>query len=640
MMDDPDFNRVRSGASDDAGDRLSPSEREMLDLIPDGIDTEELKLSLRPRARHLQGGTFEVDGFDVGEPKISVTVTAFRDTPGLRGAFARALASRARAVNVRTLRVEVRAVAKFVDYLRDIERLAIRPRDIDDRMLEGYRDWLDDRRSQPPRKRSKSSPYVHRRKGGKKLDKATKIARMGKVLRLLRILRTDPDYKLEVRRDTDLNRASDWRSNAPRGNPTKILTRPQLKKLVNICRAEVTETTSRLKAAWQLIDDGDAMENKASPAGQQLHEALRLHRRYRGAPPFRHELEKHHGLESPPQALLRLDREEYEAELATIYPPPRLMVPFLLLFAIYYRFNRSLATTLKKSDLSEQPSPHGKRLVGRKFKNRAKRMQVASWPVTDDPHNPAEMIETLLRWTSLIRPHAPKGTGSHLFLVHGRSRAVRSLKTEELLDCALRDFQEDHLEYIGVRFLFRAIRPSVIDQVHHLFDGDLLATAEAGQHTVRTLVGHYLSDGARKANEEALVPGMHMLNAFVETNGLVDGREDKRRGDRSAATPGFLCADRYGCTVPGQRPHVYCTAYGMCGSCKQGHPQIKSPEAFALVWKLREAIERSRPRMSAQSWIARWSSILDELNRDVIWRWPPEVREGADLDIPPLPTVE
>jgi hypothetical protein len=141
-------------------------------------------------------------------------------------------------------------------------------------------------------------------------------------------------------------------------------------------------------------------------------------------------------------------------------------------------------------------------------------------------------------------------------------------------------------------------------------------------------------------NEEALVPAMHFRDAWVQTNGKIDGREDKRRGDISAATPGFGCQDRYASKMAGQRPERLCTAYGMCPICPLRKVDTSSPEAYALIVKLREAIIRSRHKMPAATWLARWSPVQDRLETKILRQFPPETRDLADHEIPQLPTVE
>ena len=624
----------------------SPSERELDDIFAPGVDAEALLEQARPKATLHNDGTFTVVGFDLGRPEVDVRIHMLRETPNLRPPFAEAIALRARAANVRTLQSFTYSLARFVDFLRDKHRLRIRLSAIDDELLDQYRDWLDDyitRSVAPPKKRSVS---INVQDGGRKLAQRTKISRMNALLVTLRALRAHGEHAGSIQEELDLIRSSDWSRSRARSAPTKILTRPQMKALVRICRREVVETTTRLQSAWRVMEGQDqGGDDLVDPV--LLLEVLRLHEWFKGRPPIKTTFHEHFPdyrsrstKDHPFPRLRSLSVGSYSAALAFLYPTGRLLMPFVLLFAIYYRFNRSVVTALKASDLREQPSPHGSRLVGQKFKNRANRFQVASWPVTADLHNPAVMRETLVRWTSLIRPDAPEGSESHLFLERAAKWRTRSLADTYAFNLAFRDFLSDNEAQIGARFGFRSLRPTVIDLVHHLFDGDLLATAEAGQHQVQTLIDHYLSDAARKRNDETLIPAAHAMNGWMRSDGLVDDREDRRRGSRSAATPGFECDDRYASTVPGQRPDVYCTAYGMCGSCIHGHAQTTSPDAFALVWQLRQAMLRSRTRMPAETWLARWAPVLDRLDTYIIPSFPRVVADRADLDIPMLPTVE
>ena len=250
------------------------------------------------------------------------------------------------------------------------------------------------------------------------------------------------------------------------------------------------------------------------------------------------------------------------------------------------------------------------------------------------------MLDLLSRWTRTIRADAPPAEREHLFLARVTSYRTRSLASEHVLNLNLVRFLADHEETIGARFTLQSLRPTVINLVHHLFDGDLLATAEAGQHGISTLVDHYLSDGARKVNDELLVPAVHALDAWWRTGGLSDAREDRRRGGLAAATPGFSCADRYDSRMPGQRPGRLCTANGMCPNCRLGQIDRASPQAYAFVRKLREAIERSRARMPAESWQSRWAPILDRIDTHTERLFTPGAIRQADLAIPSLPTVE
>lgn len=621
-------------------DNLTPGERAFADLAAAGFDEQTLAAEMRSAPKHEPDGTIIIAAFEEGVA-VELRVTALMRVPNLRSAFGLGLAIKALSVSRLSFRSHEGCLVPFVDFLVDKKLAAIKPRDITNALLDDFRDWLNDHEKASSAHARPNTTIVFPTDGGGQLKVATKIARMSVVISTLAMLRVDSQWWPEIRPDLDLIRASDWSAAATDRKPVEILTRPQLKMLVRICRDEVSEITERLRSAWAVMDGQEPSNPMSGADREMILEVTALHTRFDGKPPKQQALSRALGTDklSFPR-LRRLKAPAYNAALATIYPTGRMLMPFLILFAIYYRYNRSVVTTLKASHFSEQPSAHGIRLRGMPFKNRAGRTQYASWPVTDEAHNPAEMIKTLERWTALIRERADPDDVNHIFLERIMGSKIRSLG--DLYGFALNfaRFLTDHEATIGKRFVFKALRPSVINLVYHLFDGDPLATAEAGQHSVRTLMDHYLFDGARKMNEEALIPAMHLRNAWVLTNGKVDGREDKRRGDISAATPGFGCQDRYASKMSGQRPDRLCTAYGMCPACPLKKVDKSSPEAYALIVKLREAIIRSRPKMPAATWLARWSAVQDVLELKILRQFPRKVRERADLDIPQLPTVE
>ncbi|MGP7795609.1 hypothetical protein [Sphingomonas sp. CLY1604] len=659
-------------------DKVTPGEEMYADLGRDGVDEATLVAAMQGALRQTDGGDIVVAVQDEHGVTEEVTLDLLRDAPNLRTAFGAWLGTRAAAMKKKSFNARVANFSYFPNFLEKTGRLWIRPRDIDDSLLNDYRDWLDDLETDPkrmrgrrsedvknddaegvvesrPRRNRRKKVSIHSAKSGK-LKVGSKRRIMSAVLKALQQLQADPHWGFEIRRGIDLIRSNDWSGVANDLKPVEILNRPTLKMLVRICRAEVIETTRRLEAAWSIVDAESAPEDGAPRETAVLWELRELDRFFDGRPPKQQDVQS---LKVPSGGrrfplLASVDSASYRHLLATIYPSGRPLMPFLLLFAIYFRYNRSVVTALKRSDLTEQPSLQGgTRLLGKPFKNRAGRTQYASWPVNRDKDNPAVMIDTLERWTSRVRKHADVGQANHIFLERAAGATVRSLAETYAFDKAFASFVEDHEASLG-RFVFRALRPSVINLVHHLFDGDLLATSQAGQHGVDVMVDHYLFDGARKANEEALVPALHLREAWRQTGGRADARSDRREGDLSAATPGFTCLDRYAgyiaptdealASVPGtDSPDGgmrLCTAYGMCPNCRLARIDVSSPENYALIRKLREAITRSAATMTAESWIGRWSAVADRIDLHTLRLFPPSVREQADLDIPDLPTVE
>jgi hypothetical protein len=189
------------------------------------------------------------------------------------------------------------------------------------------------------------------------------------------------------------------------------------------------------------------------------------------------------------------------------------------------------------------------------------------------------------------------------------------------------------------RFPFRSLRPTVIDLVHHLFDGDVVMAQISGNHrSVDTTREHYLFDGARKRNDESLVPALHGMGNWAATKGVLDPRTDRYEAG-GAATPGWNCRDPYNGSMIAESGAVPCRAYGRCVMCENGEINLLSPVSYALSVKFMEAIGRARSTMPEHAWLARWAPALDELE-PLLLEFPEEIRRKADLSIPDLPTVE
>ena len=573
--------------------------------------------------------------------------------PNLKVPLADVAAQRAEEVERNTLDVELGKLARFVIFLINRRRTRIRIEEIDNDLLRQFRDWLDEERTPAVEGTERSEYAVRSRKGGQLLSVDYKRELYRTAVSYLNRLRLQSAYRDRMQPDLDLNTEGRWTKRGKR-DAVPILTRDELKMLVRLCREEVVATTQRLRAYWaiqegtaaaedlEVVDPDLAREVYAMAAffGQDLpppcHDQLRVVVRRAADGSATADFSKRTF-----PLLWGMNGPRYQEAVALLYPTPARMLPFCLLFAVYYRYNPGVLATLKRSDLKRQPSVFGERLQGSPFKNRAKRKQHASWPITGDAHNPAEMLEVLDRWTAVIKHHAPEDEREHLFLFRSNSRDVNSFAVNAALRRHTNLFLKKYAkEMNGRQFTPRSIRPSVIDLVHHLFDGDVIMAAHAGQHRqVDTTIEHYLYDGARRRNDESLVPVTAAMQTWVETGGAIDPRR-AGASPTMAATPGWECEDLHAGHVAGEAPGIPCRAYGRCVSCELGRPRLESPLAYALAVKLREAMRRARTTMPEHAWLERWMPELDLLERIIALDFTDEAKAAANLDIPDLPTVE
>ncbi|PZU05909.1 MAG: hypothetical protein DI606_18835 [Sphingobium sp.] len=505
----------------------------------------------------------------------------------MRLAFASIVALRTQEIELSTLRMELTKLTFFVRFLAEQKLLQLGLRNIHNGVLQRFRDWLDIQRTPVRETNARSAYAAQARVGGLPLSVDYKREIYRTLVETFKRLRLHPDFKTEIRADLNLNTDRLWTKRSKR-HAVPILTRPELKMLVRLCREEVEATTLRLRAYWRMVDgladEGD--DDLVDPLIAREVNAMGIFFGNALPPPCRDEMrvvvsEDDSGASFRKKTFPRLwsmNGPEYQDAVSLLYPSSSLLLPFCLLFAVYYRYNPDVLGALKRSDLTRQPSVYGERLKGTPFKNRAKRKQHASWPITTDAHNPAEMIETIERWTSTIMPHATLDQQGHLFLFRDHIRNVRSFATPDTLRRALAKFLDRHsasepnenAKLGAKRFTPRSIRPSVIDLVHHLFDGDVIAASHAGQHRrVDTTIEHYLQDGARKRNDERLAPVSAAMQTWVESHGVIDPRLSNS-SISFAATPGWECKDLQVGHIAGEEPGVPCRAYGRCVSCELG----------------------------------------------------------------------
>lgn len=627
-------------------ERLTPSQRELQEFLASGETLESLTGTLNEEVT-IERGRVTVLTRDATGASVELELPELAPFPNLAAPLAITLANRSRSCRPGTFKTERVILRKFLRFLRDHGLRELSLTEVENEHFEAFRGWLNTQRvraSKGTRARS-AAP----RKGGSPLTPQYKKQVMDGVLAQFRRMRLDPERFGKMREDLDLFRDQDWKTSGRR-TPVGTLTRPELKLLVRLCREDVVQTSARLRRAWAILDGTEEDSGADGLDGRALRELHDLSALMDGRPfsarrSFR--IVRDGGgsgailfSRATSPSLWRMRNREYSDLLSVFQPTPGQLFPFMLLFAIYFRYNASVLATAARTDFSEQDSAYGLRIAGRPYKDRSGREQFASWPATDAPHNPKMMLDLIERWTAGIRKHAPDAERGCLFLFRNRQKLVRSYQSDNSIAEALGSFHRRHSEVLKKRFQFRALRPTVIDLVHHLFDGDVVMAQHAGQHARQdTTTEHYLSDGARKRNDEQLVPALGGMQNWLASRGVVDARSEHFVAG-GAASPGWLCRDPYSGSMIQESGTVPCRAYGRCVLCENGRPDYSSSTSYALNVKLRDAITRARSTMPEHAWLARWMPALDVLEREVLRSFPPSVVHEANLDIPDLPTVE
>lgn len=476
----------------------------------------------------------------------------------------------------------------------------------------------------------------------------TKTQYLGALRAAIDIWRGMPQWSTQVPSTLAIAK-NPWPGGSRQYNPTPILSPTTLAALYNACFAEATKVMSMVSAGRLMIDEG---KNKtpATPASRSSFSELSIclaatDKYYTGIVPGLSQIT----LDRPKLAGAVKYIHGYSTIVNYLYPSPRLLVPFVLLFAIHFAYNPDTAVGSKVTDFSERVVLGERRLIGVAYKGRARRRQRRSLPVTDDPDNPAKLLAFIIDWTSRIRPYAPKHLQDRLFLYvplagssansatsffHNNGPSIASAWRHSL-DAFCQDHDLNN-------FTFGQVRHTILDVAHDLFTGDIRAIQAVSNHRrPQTFYSHYTSDAARQRNFERMGQVMELRDRWRETNGTIDPRRNGSEGDAGCATPGWRCADPYDSPRPGQASGRLCTSYGECPGCPLSQIDRMSPLACARAIELDRRIGEAQARVNAVLWLQKWAPIQKRLREYWLPRFPSAVLEAAyNLTPPPMPPVE
>lgn len=445
-----------------------------------------------------------------------------------------------------------------------------------------------------------------------------------------------------------------WHGVSRRGKPRKVLPHDMLALIYAACVKEVTETITTIKEGWnQLAIVGNQIDSCANYQFDYSNQWECLHyirRNFEGVLPHAGAIKA-----SDPQLARKL--KEYHGGWKSLsrfwIPSPRDFVPFALLLGIHFAYNPDALLQSSVSDYETYTTLGEQRVRGRVSKGRSGRRQLRSLPATDDPDNPATLIEFIQRWTEWVRHFAPLELQDRLFLfprilTSGGIAEVKSYGHDKLgaSGCG---FWVDHLKAFIIeneleKFTLVQIRTTVLDFAHELFGGDLRAVKAVGQQqNPQVIISHYTSDAARQRNDESLAQILALRNRYRETDGQVDSRSSHADEDVGGATPGWRCLDPYSSPILAFNDGKLCSALGMCPSCPHANINLESAYVCARVYQLLDEIKRLQGHIMPQAWLDKWAPIADRL----LNYWMPkfdsktieDARRLADT-LPPFPSLE
>ncbi|MFZ5655462.1 MAG: hypothetical protein ACOY37_00105 [Pseudomonadota bacterium] len=296
-----------------------------------------------------------------------------------------------------------------------------------------------------------------------------------------------------------------------------------------------------------------------------------------------------------------LDEYGYKATQIVVAPQLNDLAPFILYLALFTGFNEQPLLSLRLDEIDPVSILGSKRITLRPLKHRGKMIQPRSFVATSSTLCPTRVIAFIEKWTSVIRRRAPEHCKPLLFIAankwkHESEHAVLSFDGDIVkgrqVATAITNFLKGHFShFIGTRI----IRSSFAELADVVSGGDALAIKAVLGHTIEgNTLDEYRSHDADHRSQERLAVAMAHVQRTAASYGKIDARNQNRKSDRSAATPGWSCLDPYESPMPAEQSGRLCGAYGRCPGCPLGSPSGTGPESFAralqLLGRMDEAI--------------------------------------------------
>ena len=419
-------------------------------------------------------------------------------------------------------------------------------------------------------------------------------------------------------------------------------------RMVVACRKEVDETMLAVRAGWNILE-GPAKQPDPTRRGQgqysEFSVALQaLASTYPGPVPALSEIRRSYPvLADAVQYIHRL-----ENLVKPLYPDADILLPFILLTAIYTQANTGPLRALRIHQLGISEILGRERIVFNFEKPRSGIQYSRSFAIDDgDQYSPLQLLRFVAKWTQRIRPYAA-GYADSVFIFVASSRKVRTFLTsrdsgtdsDSSWRHAMKMFcRRNNLPYVTVAEL----RNTGLDIIRDLNNDDIRAVqAAGGQSSQSTIERHYDGAGAKRRRYEKLAEIMPTQERWVTTDGRSDMRGAPDASDAGAATPGWICLDPFDSPIPGESRGRLCQAYGRCPDCAMAALDESSPYALARVLQLAEEMQEAQGYLDAARWHVAYVPALQALKG----KWIPlftdksVIQAAARMNLSPIGRLE
>lgn len=356
---------------------------------------------------------------------------------------------------------------------------------------------------------------------------------------------------------------------------------------------------------------------------------------------------------------LRDMKEDEYVELRRIAHPIGIdLVPFFLLLSMHTGFNEQTLRELTLSGIVPIEFLGEARLLIKSSKRRAGPSKIGApqrraIPASDYELAPERLIQFLRDWTARIRSFAIPQIQDDLFMhvtSEGGKNNRRGLRVDSYAgindnyNTKVANFIMKFCEVRNIKYsATRDSRLAFSNLIDELSGGDALELKRLlGHKRISTGQDSYQTWEMQKRGAEKLAGAIAAHQRFINSGGKIDSRRSTTQHDRTAATPGFICADVFQSPQFGEREGRMCASYGKCPACPLAASDANKAYALARFLQLKELYESSIGELGIEIWKSKFSDSYEALTT----KWIPAVdseknREAASrVVLATLPSLE
>lgn len=342
--------------------------------------------------------------------------------------------------------------------------------------------------------------------------------------------------------------------------------------------------------------------------------------------------------------LSKMKEEEYFDLRRIAHPIGIDLTPFFLVMSLHTGFNEQPLRELKLSGIIPIEVLGQTRTLLKASKTRAGSSQAGApqrraIPASDYDLSAERIIRFLTDWTERIRSHAMPQIEDDLFLhvvSEGGKKHRRGLHVDSyagvndnynsrVTQMILTFCQTRGLKYAATR----DNRLAFSNLVSELSGSDALELKRLlGHKRVSTGQESYQTAEMQKRDRELISGAIAAHQRFINSGGKIDSRKGYVQGDRTAATPGFMCADPFQSPQVGERDGRLCVSYGKCPACPLAMSDTNQAYALARYLQLKELFERAIGELGIEIWKIKFGESFKAL----IAKWIPAVDSKQNRD--------